>query len=263
MFNHARTLFVNLDGGNGVFVDTPGDELIPADFKKLTLPSYLENIRSQLLGVSPDRFMLNFRAAQVFRLIEKTELQEYVLALDSRITYSSQDNSLSDPTTYEPKITRVGLPDSAQLTLTGSPNSPDISGIAHYRYTITPDVTQVIVQRQVFPSVTDTIPLTLTAGLSQTFDLPFSGYQAVVNTLSSGGNWQVEGYNKPRMDLTQVVSERLSNLGEPTYLQLFGISDVEPYLTFKNCWKSHPDFAYKLGGLVLAMIYRTDEVRNG
>ena len=50
-------------------------------------------------------------------------------------------------------------------------------------------------------------------------------------------------------------------LGEPLFLELFGVDDnAQPYATFKNLWNDHPNPMYRLGGLVLAMIYRTNEV---
>jgi hypothetical protein len=54
----------------------------------------------------------------------------------------------------------------------------------------------------------------------------------------------------------------LELLGEPVFLELFGAAPVEPYATFKNLWFDHPSAAHRLGGLLLALIYRTDAVRN-
>lgn len=53
----------------------------------------------------------------------------------------------------------------------------------------------------------------------------------------------------------------LELLGEPVFLELFGVTDEEPYATFKNLWFDHYAPAYRLAGLVLAMIYRAEELR--
>lgn len=53
----------------------------------------------------------------------------------------------------------------------------------------------------------------------------------------------------------------LTSLGETTFLDLFGLDNREPYVTFKNLWLDHPLPAYRLAGLVLAVIYRTEELR--
>lgn len=54
----------------------------------------------------------------------------------------------------------------------------------------------------------------------------------------------------------------LELLGEPVFLQLFGVNDKEPYVTFKNLWFDHYAPAYRLAGLILAVIYRTEELRT-
>lgn len=53
----------------------------------------------------------------------------------------------------------------------------------------------------------------------------------------------------------------LEMLGEPVFLDLFGVKPAAPYETFKNLWFDHPLPAYKLSGLVLALIYRAEELR--
>lgn len=54
----------------------------------------------------------------------------------------------------------------------------------------------------------------------------------------------------------------LELLGEPVFLELFGVTDEEPYATFKNLWFDHYSPVYRLVGLTLAIIYRTDELRR-
>jgi hypothetical protein len=71
--------------------------------------------------------------------------------------------------------------------------------------------------------------------------------------------WRLLVYAKPDSAIT-VCLPRLEFLGEPFYLELFGVSDVEPYATFKNIWFDHPNAVYRMGAFVMAMIYRTNEV---
>jgi len=54
----------------------------------------------------------------------------------------------------------------------------------------------------------------------------------------------------------------LELLGEPVFLDLFGVAATAPYDTFKNIWFDHPLPTYRLAGFVLAVIYRTEEARN-
>jgi hypothetical protein len=51
-------------------------------------------------------------------------------------------------------------------------------------------------------------------------------------------------------------------LGEPIMLALFGLGNEEPYATFRNLWRDHNSPVYRLAGLTMALIYRTEELRT-
>jgi hypothetical protein len=72
--------------------------------------------------------------------------------------------------------------------------------------------------------------------------------------------WYIIARATPEPAITTVIP-LLEMLGEPIFLKLFGVAEVEPYVTFKNLWFDHPLPAYRLAGLVLAVIYRTEELR--
>lgn len=86
---------------------------------------------------------------------------------------------------------------------------------------------------------------------------------SIVSTDTGGldAQWLVETKVNPAPVVTTVMSS-MELLGEPVYLDLFGVEDKEPYLTFKNLWFDHPLPAYRLSGIVLALIYRTEELRG-
>lgn len=71
--------------------------------------------------------------------------------------------------------------------------------------------------------------------------------------------WNVSVRVNPTPALTTVLPN-LEFLGEPLYLELFGVAPKEPYLTFRNLWQNHPLPAYRLSGIVLAYIYRVNEL---
>lgn len=73
--------------------------------------------------------------------------------------------------------------------------------------------------------------------------------------------WLIETKANPTPAITTLMPS-LELLGEPPYLELFGVENIEPYLTFKNLWFDHPLPAYRLSGIVLALIYRTEELRG-
>lgn len=73
--------------------------------------------------------------------------------------------------------------------------------------------------------------------------------------------WLLQLYAKPTSAVA-VCLPKLDFLGEPFYLELFGVGNsVEPYTTFKNIWFNHPSPAYRLAAFTLAIIYRTNELR--
>lgn len=73
--------------------------------------------------------------------------------------------------------------------------------------------------------------------------------------------WFVETKATPEPVLATAIAG-LEMIGEPASIELFGLKDEEPYLTFKNLWFDHPLPVYRLNGMVLALIYRTEELRG-
>ena len=91
----------------------------------------------------------------------------------------------------------------------------------------------------------------------------FDGNRMSLEAVPTGLNacrWVVRAQVNPKPIIGSI--SRLELLGEPAFLSLFGVAPKEPYETFKNLWFDHPLPVYRMGGLVLALIYRTNEVRN-
>jgi len=158
MINHVRTLLLNNPPIHGQIV---GDEYIPADFVPIVVSSTIAKVRMGLFGARPQRRTMNYRMWQLMSLLHATELKQFMLEHDQRITY--------DP---------------------GGP----------------------------------------------------SPFDAVMDMPS----------------LPEVV-EQLEQLLAPSDCDVL-FSDEEPYLTFRNLWKDHDQIAYRLGGLLLAVAYRTHAI---
>ena len=251
---------MNIKGSTRTYDNVPGDELIPAGYQQLELPTYLDSVRTRLFGAMPDRAMLNYRVRQLLTLIEATELQSHILNLDPRLTYSSQQNDLISELDFRPVVTQYQGTEDNRITITGNAISPDTSGLSGYDYRVVTDGSNINIERLNPPPQSKTELLNMTDGLSQPVSLPLSGYRVSVSEASPAA-WTIRGYLRPTESLIN-LDQRLRSIGEPYLLQLFGTSNVEPYVTFRNCWVNHPEFAYRLGGIVLAAIYRTEEIRN-
>lgn len=93
MINHARNLLLNVKSTND-FATYPAEEYVPETFAPVVLPSYLRRVRTELFGSRPDRMLLNYRGQQLLQLLHSTELREFVLDLDPRITYNPTQAAL-------------------------------------------------------------------------------------------------------------------------------------------------------------------------
>lgn len=79
------------------------------------------------------------------------------------------------------------------------------------------------------------------------------------NVADASAIWEIEFYNRPQLDIGSIAAG-LRVIGEPTLLQLFGPSPVEPYATFANLFYQHPQLAWSLGGFLMAVIWRLNEI---
>ena len=239
---------------------TLGEVAVSPDYVPVVLPSWLVNIRAKLFGTSPDRAMLNYRLAQLMPLIALTGLQEYVVALDPRLTYgTTAPPDLFNPANYVPQISTDA---NSELFVVGSAVSPDQLGQIAYSFTVsTPgDSATVTVTSLTTAAGPQLFTPAVTDGLFAPVPLGETGYSAVVPV--NAGLWTVSGYAQPTWTLGQ-LNAYLHTLGEDELLQLFGLVLTEPYLTFSNCFNNHPELSYQLGGLVLAVAYQTNVIWQG
>jgi hypothetical protein len=266
MYNHARTLLLNLSAparpGLGAVTDVPGDEATPPGYVQLNLPTYLQQVRGCLFGATPDRTMLCYRARQLLTMLHATELVEYVLRLDPRITYDygpRSDSVLYTTTAFQPVITQ--LAGTNQIYFGGTPAEPDLTGQCAYHVSFTMlDATHVEIVRMTPPASFQVFTFTSTATLTSAIPVTGTGYTLQLGPGLSLPAFVVSGYLRPQWELGDIAAA-LQSVSAASFVQLFGAAPVEPYLTFSNLWLSHPELPYQLGGLVLALLYRTEEVR--
>ena len=99
-----------------------------------------------------------------------------------------------------------------------------------------------------------------------TITLPGTQVKITPSALSAAAatnpaSWLLDLATAPPPAITTILPA-LELLGEPAGLELFGVAPEEPYATFKNLWFDHPLPVYRLGGFVLAYIYRINERRS-
>lgn len=256
MINHFRTLLGNT-AGPVVPAGEAGAEYIPP-FRPLTLPGYLVTLRQRLFGAAPDPFLLRYRLHQLLAVVHATPLEEYVRALDTRLTYLPPGDDLADPALYRPRVHPLGGTAADLLTVGGIAAAPDGTGRSSHAFRIAPagaGTVRIQAQRPPFSN------LVLAAAPGTALALPGAGYTVRLGTADPGAAWLVEVTNRPQRDLGQIVAD-CALVGEPVLRSLFGAFPVEPYRTFANLWTAQAETPLRLAALVTALVYRTEEVRT-
>lgn len=260
MFNHARNLLLNIAPPSVQTCAYAGDELIDPAFRPVVMTPALTSVRTVLFGANPDRVMLNYRARQILNLLHAGPLVEFITDLDPRITYGFDDEPFLAGSLYAPAIEPLTAVAPDRLRIAGDPQAPDITGRMQHDYAVDVLTTETVQLRRMLPSpyAVNISEFALAAsGWSERIKLGMSGYDFSINTTSPGASWRIAFLVRPQYDLGAIAAT-LTEVGEPTLVELFGTAKEEPYLTFRNLWFDAKDTTLKLGGLLLAWIYRAN-----
>ena len=256
MINHARTLLLNRDGATRPVPTFFGEEYVPESFKALPLPSELITIRRALFGSDPDNAGMNYLLWQYMKILHSTEFEDYVTALDSRVTYLHARSLLDQP--FGPTVSE----NSAALQFVGAPALGGTDGRLIESWGIERAGTLYTI-RNYRTNVADSHVPTVVDGL--TAFMPMTGhpdFQVRVSTsIATVNNWDVEYLARPNESLDPINrAAQLTNIGAEAYAYLF--PRREPYTTFKSLWERHAHFPYKMSGALLAVIYLTEGIRR-
>jgi hypothetical protein len=297
MINHARTLLLNIFAQSASNQDA-AYEYIASTYRPLVLPTYLKTIRRAIFGSGPDQRFLNLRARELMSYVHQTELADYAYKLDKRVTYWPEQSD--DFLALQPQINvRQMSGPNRNIAIGGEFLANNSTGRASRQFTVSlisaadPGASAAITQENgsyiqlenagllLQESAIDSATLraqsirnypTLTASSSispsnnfPTIELPETAIKLRPDALTTdpstlSGKWVVQLAANPAPAITTLFPT-LELMGEPLFLELFGVADAEPYATFKNVWFDHPLPTYRLAGLIMALIYRTEEVR--
>lgn len=250
VINHARTLLINQSRSE---FPVHGEELIPKPFLPVAVPASVTRCRSILFGTNPDRFMLNYRTAQLLRLLHISQFKEDILALDPRITYEPFDASWVSQDLFKPEIAQRTGPQGS-VVWGGSPSFPDQNGVTTFVVDVTvhPDGS-VTVQPFSPPGPT----LSRGPSSSQPIPLGESGY-TFVSSSSVGASWSITIRNRPRDDPSML----LKRLKPVSVDELFiGTMYKDVLNRCRDAYLHGWDDVEKLSAVVCAMIYQTEIAR--
>ena len=253
MINHARNLLLNVQRTQ--LLDLPGHEYVPADFVPVAnLPDYIRKIRTVLFGLYPDTFMYNYRLRQLLPILHGSELADYLTTFDSRITYWPQPPDIFFQTFGLQSNRMVG---DSVLAIGGN-ELQEQNGTVYFQWTADLSLADELTLTPNYPTQpATTTAVTYTDGLSQPITIPGTSVTLRVTTPSSATVWKLSGVAKPAKSLANVVWS-LNALSDELQ-QLFGTSQLEPWLTFKNLWEQQQS-VYRLARLLCALIYRMHEL---
>lgn len=257
MPNMGRTLLLNVDGSArqsaGVFA-----EYVPPYYQAIPMPSGLLTVRRALFGSNPDLDGLDLGVWRYMRILHSTEYEDWLTALDPRITYTGKETTLD--VAYGETVSR----DSAAFQFVGAPGLGRAEGrlrgtwnieqlaLAIYR------ITDMLTQRS------ETYSVALSDGMTEFMVMPgHPTYKVRIQTaLLTETQWTAEYLAQPGPEMDPINrAAQAANIGVEAYNELFPSRD--PFKLFKQLWEQHSLFPYKMSGYLLALIYRTEEIRSG
>jgi len=275
MINHARNLLVNYIGNDFSRV---GEEVIDPKFRpvvKQNMPSAVVVVRSILFGKEPDAEMLNYRAAQYLRLIHGCELAKYITELDTRITYDLTSAELLDLRLFAPTVSTVTTAGANLAVIVHEADSATFTTdklLQRWRVSLTgvaDNTASTTIQLFGTPIRTErkTVPIS-NASNSALFKLTGSTLYGRFMWSAGGaeaaptGEWLVNSRVRPSSDFS-VLEQSLRSVDE-ALIDLFSRGSAqgytEPFATFYELWTNSPYIEYRIGAVVLALIYKMNEL---
>ena len=253
--NMGRTLLLNMSGGSASAAFA--NEYVPPYYTAVDLPSGLQVVRRALFGSAADSAGMNYAVWQYMRILHSTEYADWITALDPRVTY------LSDASLVGSAFGASISPDDGALQFVGEPGLGGASGrlteawniqqLTSTSYRITNMRTRRSENHVVSVSngITDFMPMT-----------GHADFKVRVQTdIATTQSWSVQYLAKPGAEMDPVNrAAQASNIGIEAYTELFPAR--EPYKLFKQLWEQHSLFPYRMSGYLLALIYRTEEIRR-
>jgi hypothetical protein len=262
MINHGRTLLLNRNGAARPAPTFYLEEFVPEDFVPRTLSSSLNTVYQMLIGDQADDAFANYRVWQYMKIMHSTEFASLLTDLDSRITYLNNRTLIDAPTIRSAEPSN-GLAAGLTAYIDGQVNVSSASPRLDYRWEIEATAPTFVNVTDLNSRILQNTEVIFTEGLSSPILMPGQTGISVriqASSLPVGAKWIVLLRADPPQDLANIIAP-LDQLGEEVLRGVFGVGNVEPYKTLNQLWKKHYYFHYRLSGLIIAYIYRVEELR--
>jgi hypothetical protein len=255
MLNHLWTLLLNqtvtspIRGRQGELPQSLG-------YQQVTLPSGISSIRRVLFGADPDIEMLNYRCQQLLTCVLNSVLEPYAFTFDKRNTYDAKSLEFLEPETYIPIPQRINGNSALVMSIFGTPTAPDARGKIKHSFTLTAAGTTIDL------TGVNALPVTiLNLAANERASLGISGYSFSLSNPTASQLWLIEFLNRPTASLGTLMAN-VAVVGEPALHELFGITEEEPYTTFRNVFFDSQDLPLKCAAVALALAYQTEKRRT-
>lgn len=259
MVNHFRTMLLNVSGASAPGADYPGEQYVPPLFQAKRLPQPLAAARRLLVGTAPDRATLNWRLQEILSIIHGCGLEDYVTALDPRVTYWPFNTSLLEKVLVGATALKRSGGDTQSLYFVGSNRAGASTDRIYFQWLL-----EVISDAQVritsaFSTSSELVDYTVSGGLSSIIPLPGSELRVRFGE-GVGAAWNISILVPPRLTLNNLLRDADSGLDQASLDYLFPTDSAEPYKSFENLYLYHDQAPYRLAGLALAVGYRIHEL---
>jgi hypothetical protein len=230
---------------------------VPPTFKAIQLSGYLKVVRDLLFGETVDRAWLNWRLQELLTCVHSTELAQFVYSLDPRVTYWPFNDSFLNAFSIGAIVS--SLIGSDPLYVTCSERRANSRLYFQWHISVL-DGSNVSIS-DLEAGTTTIEPYMAVGNLSIPIPLPNSPAQCYV-TPTVGDAWSVAMLLRPDRSLGQLINDVEASLTDQDSIALFDRGGNEPYKTFGNLWRYHPQLPYRAAGLVLALGYRINDLRT-
>lgn len=256
MPNMARTLLLNVPGSAtqsaGVFA-----EYVPPYYNAVPMTSGLMTVRRALFGGDPDADGRDLSVWRYMRILHSTEYSDWLTQLDPRITYNGKESKLDVP------FGTFVSADAAAFQFVGETGLGGSDGKLRAAWRIEQVTLAIyrITDLQTQRAVTHTV--SLQDGMTEFMTFPGRpDFKVRIQTgLLTASSWAVNHLSAPGPAMDPINrAAQASNIGVEAYNELF--PSRAPFTLFKQLWEQHSLFPYKMSGYLLALIYRTEEMRR-
>jgi len=255
MPNMGRSLLLNSDGDSRPDLGFYGEEYVPPYYKTVQLTSGLLNVRRALFGSSADAAGQNYAVWQYMRILRSTEYASYLTALDPRTSFDPAGSLVNYP--YGPDY----VPRDDGLDFVGDPGLGKADGKMQMSWNVSLQGSNLVVRNLHTQQVVAT-PVTIDGGWTSFAPMTgHPGYKVRANA-AVGFTWVVNYLSAPTAEMDPIArAAEVAQIGDSSLVELFPAR--EPFKLFRRLWEQHTYFPYKMTGILLALIYRTEEIRRG